>query len=69
MSRRLGDDRTNVVQPIHPGHQRTLRFEAHVALLQMRIAGRNVGWIADDQLEALAGQLGKPVASREADVA
>ena len=43
MSRRLGDDRTNVVQPIHPGHQRTLRFEAHVALLQMRIAGRNVG--------------------------
>lgn len=68
MPRRLGDDLADIVEAIATRDQRALRLETHVALAQVRIAGRDIRRIADDHPEAPAIEGGEPVAAAHLDV-
>ncbi len=68
MLRRLGDDLADIVEAIATRDQRALRLETHVALAQVRIAGRDIRRIADDHPEASAIESGEPVAAAHLDV-
>ena len=51
MRARIGDDAAHGVEAVMSTDERGVRFEAHVALDQMRIADANVRRIADDRVE------------------
>ena len=47
--------------------ERAARLEAHVALLQVRVARGHIGRIGDDELEVLVAERAEPVALHEGD--
>src|SRR5579875_3608287 len=66
---RVTHDDPNGAQTVGAGNQCCARLEAQVAFAQVRIALGDVGWVGDDQVEALVAQRRAPVALREFDVA
>ena len=60
--RRQLHEPANIIQTVSATDQRTARFKAHIALLQMRVIGSNVGRVGDNQIKLPAGQRTEPVA-------
>ena len=55
------NNQPDAVKTFSPGYESDLRFKAQIALDQMRITRRYIGWIGDDQIEALASHPIEPV--------
>lgn len=69
MERRVLRDRHNRVQARHAGGERDAWLEAQIALFEMGIVLVDIGWIADDDIEALVVEGGEPVAAQQTDAA
>ena len=66
VSGRFLDDDAHRVQPVSAGLDRELRLELQVR--EVRIARRDIGRVADDGLETLAGDRLEPAAVPQLDV-
>jgi len=70
MSGAAVDDFTHGIQAIATGGQRWLRLVAEIALSEVWVFRRDVGRVADDQVEAVVrGQWFEPVTLQVADMA